>query len=204
MRDPHSALSASASTQRPVTFSRSAAMGRSADLLRSAGACWSPLQASRNPGKRISSGFGSSRKAFPRSWLMSTMSGRCGPTRWHSAGRRSRSAGRSGKGARGRKTVPCGRLSSGARGGDGPARWGAMSDCGSARFASRQPLNQLFLLFASYLCVTVIFPIRASVHRCRSCGTRWDDSIPTRMQLLSIGVAGLLLISVYIAPAIFW
>ena len=77
-------------------------------------------------------------------------------------------------------------------------------DCGSARFASRQPLNQLFLLFASYLCVTVIFPIRASVHRCRSCGTRWDDSIPTRMQLLSIGVAGLLLISVYIAPAIFW
>ncbi|MGH9175440.1 MAG: hypothetical protein ACRD1H_13835 [Vicinamibacterales bacterium] len=76
--------------------------------------------------------------------------------------------------------------------------------CRSAQFRSRRPVVQLLLLFVSYLCVGMIFPVRASVHRCGSCGTRWNDSLSTRMTLLSVLVAGLLLTSVYIGPAIFW
>jgi len=69
--------------------------------------------------------------------------------------------------------------------------------CGSAQFTRRRPVVLLVLLFASYFCVEMIFPVRASAHRCGSCGTRWNDSLSPHMAVLCLLVAGLLLRSVY-------
>ena len=49
--------------------------------------------------------------------------------------------------------------------------------CRSDRFTSRRPVSMLAMLAVLYLYFGVIFPLRASVHRCRVCGTRWRDGL---------------------------
>ena len=47
--------------------------------------------------------------------------------------------------------------------------------CRSDRFTSRRPIPRLVLLAILYWVFEVIFPVSASRHRCRACGTAWRD-----------------------------
>jgi len=57
----------------------------------------------------------------------------------------------------------------------GPFDAATCPQCGSAHVTSRRPILPIVLLIASYLCATVIFPLRASAHRCMDCGWKWRD-----------------------------
>jgi len=53
--------------------------------------------------------------------------------------------------------------------------------CRSDRFTNRRPISMLAMLAVSYLMFGVIFPVTASDHRCRACGTTWrDDQVRSR------------------------
>ena len=47
--------------------------------------------------------------------------------------------------------------------------------CRSDRFQSRRPMAMLGMLAVSYFLFGLIFPVTASIHQCRVCGTRWSD-----------------------------
>jgi hypothetical protein len=47
--------------------------------------------------------------------------------------------------------------------------------CGSTNFKSRRSLPMLMILLVGYFFAGAIFPLRASVHRCTACATKWRD-----------------------------
>jgi hypothetical protein len=49
--------------------------------------------------------------------------------------------------------------------------------CGSARFARRRSVPQLLLAVALYALAGIAFPLRSCVHRCESCGNKWNDNV---------------------------
>jgi predicted RNA-binding Zn-ribbon protein involved in translation (DUF1610 family) len=57
----------------------------------------------------------------------------------------------------------------------GPFDVASCPQCGSARVTSRRPILPIILLIAACLYAEVIFPLRASAHRCTDCGWKWRD-----------------------------
>src|SRR5262249_16415307 len=57
----------------------------------------------------------------------------------------------------------------------GPLDGHQCPQCRSDRFTSRRPIPKLVWLAISYLVFSVIFPVTASIHRCRACGAGWRD-----------------------------
>jgi hypothetical protein len=47
--------------------------------------------------------------------------------------------------------------------------------CGSAHIADSRPVPMMMMLIAAWLCADVVFPVRASRHRCEDCGSTWKD-----------------------------